>query len=188
MGEPVLRPAILRAAANSTLDASPVDTRRRWARELEGLAADLGARLLPAFRTPTGIPAHRVNLRRGLLNDESRETCAAAAGTMLLEFARLSRLTGDRRYAQKAREAVDALWRRRSARTDLVGSTICAKTGRWLSPGTGIGAGVDSFYEYLVKAALYEDDPVLLERGLAGVAAGIKRRRSATLPIISPGI
>ena len=28
---------------------------------------------------------------------------AAAAGTMLLEFARLSRLTGDRRYAQKAR-------------------------------------------------------------------------------------
>ena len=169
--EPVLRPAILRAAANSTLDASPVDTRRRWARELKGLAADLGARLLPAFRTPTGIPAHRVNLRRGLLSDESRETCAAAAGTMLLEFARLSRLTGDRRYAQKAREAVDALWRRRSARTDLVGSTICAKTGRWLSPGTGIGAGVDSFYEYLVKAALYEDDPVLLERGLAGVAA-----------------
>ena len=56
-------------------------------------------------------------------------------------------------------------------RTDLVGSTICAKTGRWLSPGTGIGAGVDSFYEYLVKAALYEDDPVLLERGLNGVAA-----------------
>ena len=34
--EPVLRPAILRAAANSTLDASPVDTRRRWARELKG--------------------------------------------------------------------------------------------------------------------------------------------------------
>ena len=56
-------------------------------------------------------------------------------------------------------------------RTNLVGSTICAKTGRWLSPGTGIGAGVDSFYEYLVKAALYEDDPVLLERGLNGVAA-----------------
>ena len=27
--EPVLRPAILRAAANSTLDASPVDTRKR---------------------------------------------------------------------------------------------------------------------------------------------------------------
>ena len=168
--EPTLRPAILRAASNST-HASPVDTRRRWARELKGLAADLGARLLPAFQTPTGIPAHRVNLRRGLLSDESRETCAAAAGTMLLEFSRLSRLTGDRRYASVAREAVDAIWKRRSARTDLVGSTICATTGRWLTQGTGIGAGVDSFYEYLVKAALYEDDPVLLERGLAGVAA-----------------
>ena len=28
-------------------------------------APDLGARLLPAFRTSTGLPLHRVNLRRG---------------------------------------------------------------------------------------------------------------------------
>ena len=45
-----------------------------------------------------------------------------------------------------------------------------------LSPGTGIGAGVDSFYEYLVKAALYEDDPVLLERGLNGCRRGASKR------------
>jgi len=165
-----LRPVVHRAAANAS-DASPGETRLLWARGLARLATDLGERLLPAFDTPTGIPAHRVNLRRGVLKGETRETCSAAAGTMLLEFARLSRLTGDRRFATAARGAVDALWRRRGGATNLVGSNVDTHTGRWLSQTTGVGAGVDSFYEYLVKAAIYEDDKTLLERGLAGVDA-----------------
>ena len=47
--------------------------------ELLILAKDLGDRLLPAFETPTGIPSHRVNLRRGMIKSETRQTCVAAA-------------------------------------------------------------------------------------------------------------
>ncbi|KAH8070724.1 mannosyl-oligosaccharide 1,2-alpha-mannosidase [Aureococcus anophagefferens] len=135
-----LRPAVLRAAANATDPAAAVD---RWARSLRSLATDLGRRLLPAFDTPTGIPAHRVNLRRGVATSESRETRGAAR--------------------RRALAAVKV--------TDLVGSTVHTHTGQWLAPNTGVGAGVDSYYEYMVKAAIFLDDAPLLHRGLAGVRA-----------------
>lgn len=66
--------------------------------ELLSLAYDLGKRLLPAFHTPTGLPIHRVNLMYGVPKEETRETCTAAAGTLVLEMGLLSRLTGDHRY------------------------------------------------------------------------------------------
>ena len=40
----------------------------------------------------------QVNLKQGIdseLNQKNRDTCTACAGTMILEFAALSRLTGD---------------------------------------------------------------------------------------------
>ena len=66
---------------------------------------------------------------------------------------------------------MDALWQRRGAATGLVGSTVNTHTGDWLSAHTGVGAGVDSYWEYLVKAALAADDAGLLERGVLGVQA-----------------
>ena len=62
------------------------------------LALDLSKRLLPAFNTPTGLPYARVNLRRGVEKGESIETCAAGAGSLILEVAVLSRLSGDARF------------------------------------------------------------------------------------------
>ena len=94
-------------------------------------------------RDGAGGPSARVFRRR-----------TAQAGTMLLEFARLSRLTGDRRFATAARGAVDALWRRRGGATNLVGSNVDTHTGRWLSQTTGVGAGVDSFYESRGRAEI----------------------------------
>ena len=44
-----------------------------------------------------------------------------------------------------------ALWERRSPALGLVGSNIDLASGAWTQAHTGIGAGVDSFYEYLVK-------------------------------------
>lgn len=64
--------------------------------ELLHLAADIGYRLLPAFNTSTGIPYPRINLKYGMHSPKialSRDTCTACAGTMILEFAALSRLT-----------------------------------------------------------------------------------------------
>ncbi|KAH9628036.1 hypothetical protein HF086_018011 [Spodoptera exigua] len=80
--------------------------------ELLAMAEDLGKRLLPAFNTSTGIPHGRINLRHGMRGmSESRETCTACAGTMILEMAALSRLTGNPVYEQKAHKAMDRLWK-----------------------------------------------------------------------------
>ncbi|KIY73681.1 glycoside hydrolase family 47 protein [Cylindrobasidium torrendii FP15055 ss-10] len=119
--------------------------------ELLDLAHDLGTRLLPAFSTPTGIPYARVNLRQGIMRGETIETCAAGAGSLMLEFATLSRLTGDDRFEKAAYKAFFALWVRKSD-LGLIGNTINTWTGDWTNPAvTGIGAGIDSFYEYALK-------------------------------------
>ncbi|WVQ93882.1 hypothetical protein IAU59_000960 [Kwoniella sp. CBS 9459] len=121
------------------------------------LAKDLGERLVPAFDTVTGIPYARVNLRRGVLKGESVETCTAGAGSLLLEFALLSRLTGDDRFETLAHNAYIAIWNRRTQQ-NLLGNTI-GTHGHWLSPGfSGVGAGMDSFFEYGIKAGIMLDD------------------------------
>lgn len=125
--------------------------------ELLTLAVDLGDRLLPAFDSPTGIPYPRINLRYGLGGlalAETTETCAAGAGTLVLEFAALSRLTGDPIYEKVAIRSFTAIWERR-LELGLVGNTIDVKTGIWTTSSTSVGAGVDSFYEYALKAWIF---------------------------------
>ena len=143
--------------------------------QLLRLAEDLAVRILPAFVSPTGLPYPRVNLRYGIpfypnspLNSniedgecpvkppagaEITETCSAGAGSLVLEFTTLSRLTGDPVYEEVAKLAFWAVWERK-ATTGLVGSGIDAETGYWTQPYTGIGAGIDSFYEYAAKASI----------------------------------
>jgi mannosidase alpha-like ER degradation enhancer 1 len=74
-----------------------VDVKKHAPRILE-LATDLAQRLLPAFASPTGLPYARVNLRKGVEKGESTETCSAGAGSLILEFTLLSRITGDAIY------------------------------------------------------------------------------------------
>ncbi|CEL58109.1 alpha mannosidase-like protein [Rhizoctonia solani AG-1 IB] len=119
--------------------------------ELLSLAYDLGRRLLPAFGTTTGIPFARINLRHGVPTTETFETCTAGAGSLLLEWATLSRLTGDPEFERVARKAFFAIWNRRSD-LGLLPNTINLASGTWLQPEiAGIGAGIDSFYEYALK-------------------------------------
>ncbi|KAF9935279.1 alpha mannosidase-like protein [Linnemannia zychae] len=127
--------------------------------ELLTMAEDLGKRLMKAFEnTPTGIPFARVNLKKGVLKGETGETCVAGAGSLLLEFGVLSRLTGNGSYEAAAKKALLELWKRRS-KIGLMGNTIDVTTGDWMSMMTGIGAGTDSFYEYLLKSyVLFGDD------------------------------
>ncbi len=133
-------------------------------------AVDLADRLIPAFDTPTGLPLSWVNLKRGRVVGDTRITCTACAGTLLLEFGVLSRLSGNKTYEAKARRAVEYLWSKRSAR-GLVGNTINVDTGRWLRRDAGIGAGVDSFYEYLLKSYLAFGEPVYLDMFAESYAA-----------------
>eukprot|EP00158_Paraphelidium_tribonemae_P006407 Partr_v1_DN27807_c2_g1_i2_m23255 putative ER degradation enhancer, mannosidase alpha-like len=122
------------------------------------LAESLGDRLLMAFNsTATGIPHARLSLRDGVPGGETTTTCSAGAGTLLLEFGVLSRLTGDDRFEVAARRALDALWSFRSA-IHLVGNVIDIQSGDWLELDTGIGAGVDSLFEYQLKAYILFGD------------------------------
>jgi mannosidase alpha-like ER degradation enhancer 1 len=53
-----------------------------------------------------------------------------------------------------AHRAYLALWNRRSTH-NLLGNTIGATHGQWLAPGfSGVGAGMDSFFEYGIKGAI----------------------------------
>jgi hypothetical protein len=147
----------------------------RYDGQLLRLALDLAQRLLPAFFTDTGLPYPRVNLRHGVpfydkspLNrapdtgdnksetfegpnkNEITETCSAGAGSLVLEFTVLSRLTGDPRFEQIAKRAFWAVWNRRSS-LGLIGAGIDPEVGHWIGANAGIGAGTDSFFEYALK-------------------------------------
>lgn len=114
--------------------------------ELLDMAIHLADRLMPAFATESGLPWPRVNLRRGVLKNEVQEACTAGAGTLILEFGTLSRLTGDPKYENAAKKALLEVWRRRS-KLNLVGTTMSLTSDEWLDKTTGIGASSDSFHE-----------------------------------------
>ncbi|POV97734.1 hypothetical protein PSTT_14877, partial [Puccinia striiformis] len=145
------------------------DPQNLWGHRIDGyqdqllfLAKDLADRILPAFNSSTGIPYARINLRHGVLPGEGTETCTAGAGSLLLEFATLSRLLGDPIYENAARKAFYALWDRRSM-INLFGNTIDIQTGQWAYGVSSIGAGIDSFYEYILKSHILLQDNSLLE-------------------------
>jgi hypothetical protein len=124
-------------------------------KRLLALAGDLGKRLLPAFNSPTGMPYMFVNLKTGSVKGEISNP--AEIGTLLLEFGTLSKLTGKPIYYDKAKRALVELYSRRSA-LGLVGSAINVETGAWTDTSSHISGGIDSYYEYLLKAWLLFDD------------------------------
>ncbi|CAL8387186.1 unnamed protein product [Boreogadus saida] len=144
--------------------------RMQWYQDgLLHMAKELGHRLLPAFNTTSGLPYPRVNLKHGVVSPLSRtgtesDTCTACAGTMILEFAALSRLSGETVFEEHARKALDVLWEKRQRGSDLVGTVINIHSGDWVRRDSGVGAGIDSYYEYLMKAYILLGDSVFLER------------------------
>ncbi|KAL1398548.1 hypothetical protein pipiens_008871 [Culex pipiens pipiens] len=125
------------------------------------LAEDVAKRLLPAFDTRTGMPYGTVNLKYGVPYGETSVTCTAGIGTFVVEFGALSRLTGDPIYEEVALNALYSLYNHRSS-IGLFGNHIDVQTGRWTAQDAGIGAGVDSYYEYLVKGAIMLNKPDLM--------------------------
>lgn len=141
------------------------------------LAKDLGDRFMPAFvnvrpyddddeevmeetirgrkRPRIQLPYAWINLRHGVEPGETSDQCAAGIGTLLIEFGLLSHLTNDTRYYDVAERSLFSLWRQRSQRTNLVGNSLSCLTGEWTNPNSGVGAGVDSYFEYLLKSHIF---------------------------------
>src|SRR5215210_6819884 len=137
-------------------------------RRLLRLAEDLGTRLLPAFESKTGIPYRFVNLHTGQVRGEV--TNPAEAGTLLIEFGALSKLTRKTVFYDKAKRALVETYKRRSE-IGLVGSRINVETGEWVGRTSHISGGIDSYYEYLLKCWRLFGDEDCRRMWLESVAA-----------------
>ncbi|HYV94414.1 MAG TPA: glycoside hydrolase family 47 protein [Chitinophagales bacterium] len=124
-------------------------------KEFLKLAEDLGNRLMPAFNSPTGMPYRFVNLQTGKTSDSLSNP--AEIGTLMLEFGKLSQLTGNTLYYTAAKRAAMEVFESRS-KIGLLGSGIDVNTGEWMDSDSHISGGIDSYYEYLYKAWLLFGD------------------------------
>jgi mannosidase alpha-like ER degradation enhancer 2 len=124
-------------------------------KRLLALADDLGARLLPVFDSPTGLPYRFVNLKTGKTSDPVSNP--AETGTLLIEFGALSKLTGKPVYFEKAKRALVETYKRRSD-IGLVGENINVETGKWTNPDSHVSGAIDSYYEYLIKCSILFGD------------------------------
>ena len=119
------------------------------------LATDLGNRLMPAFNTKTGMPFRYVHLQTGKTRDSINNP--AEIGTLMMEFGKLSKITGDNKYYNAAKKGMMEVYKRRSA-IDLVGEQIDVNTGQWVSTQSHISGYIDSYFEYMYKSWLLFGD------------------------------
>lgn len=113
------------------------------------LAKDIADRMMPAFNTPTGMPYRYVHLQTKKIRDSINNP--AEIGTLMLEFGKLSQLTGKPKYYAAAKKALMQVYKRRS-KINLAGEQINVLTGKWVSTQSHISGYIDSYYEYLFKA------------------------------------
>lgn len=128
---------------------------------LLSMAHDLGKRLIPAFRTKSSIPLPRVHLKNGLQSIPSSlqvDACTSGAGSPVLEFTLLSRLTGDPQFEYFSQVSFWKIWASRLS-LDLLPMTLDPHAAKWKDTVSGIGASIDSYYEYAVKSSIIFNDP-----------------------------
>lgn len=124
-------------------------------------AQSLADSLSIAFDTPSGIPQDTVylNPRPSIGKDDTNSI--AGFGTLVLEWTRLSDLTGNQTYAKLAQKAESYLIHPTGvpeAFPGLVGHNVGIKDGKFQDNSGGWSGGTDSFYEYLIKMYLYAPD------------------------------
>jgi len=66
----------------------------------------------------------------------------------------LSYLLNNPVYENVARKAMDSIFSRRNSETGLLGNELNIHTGEWLGLMSGLGAGLDSYFEYMLKVIL----------------------------------
>jgi mannosyl-oligosaccharide alpha-1,2-mannosidase len=136
-----------------------IDVGPRLRKRLYEQMVSLGDILTCAFNTPSGIPRNWLNPATCATDDGTSNTLAGA-GSVILEFARLSEITGNRKYAEVAQKAeshlLDPLPKTNEPYPGLLGSYIQVSDGQFTSAKGGWGSLSDSYYEYLIKAYVYD--------------------------------
>lgn len=112
-----------------------------------------------AFDTPSGVPHNDVNITSHE-NNGSPTNGLAVTGTLVLEWTRLSDLTGNDQYARLSQKAESYLLNPKPSSGEpfpgLVGSNIYISNGHFADGAVSWNGGDDSFYEYLIKMYVYD--------------------------------
>jgi len=119
----------------------------------------LASNLAFAFDTPSGIPHNELFLNPKR-TDGSTTNGLATIGTLVLEWTRLSDLTGNKTYGELAQKGESYLLNPQPPQSQpfpgLVGMNVNITTGRFQDAFGGWVGGADSFYEYLIKMYVYD--------------------------------
>lgn len=127
-------------------------------------AKDLADLISPLFDTTTGLPYYWLNTttHKGFPGYSN----TAVDGTIILEYHRLSDLTGDDKYRNMADKAESYLINPQPTPVypGLVGSNVDMDTGKFTNENAGWQSGVDSFFEYLIKSYVYDPSQALAKQ------------------------
>ena len=144
-----------------------------------------------AFDTPSGAPHNDLNFAGRKFEGESTNSLAAM-GTLVLEWTRLSDLTGDPEYARLSQKAQEYLLHPQPATSEpfpgLVGSTIDLTTGNFTDASVNWNGGDDSFYEYLIKLYVYDPARFSLYKDRWVAAAKSTKAHLASHPSSRPDL
>ena len=149
--------------------------------KLLNLAEDLANRLLPAFKSATGMPYVYVNLKTGAVKGEENEP--ADIGSLLLELGTMTALTGQAKYYNTAKIALLQLYETRSE-NGLLGEKIDVTTGVWTTTTSRLSGESRSYFDNLVRCALFfgdEDCRIMWTSGIEAVNKYLADTTSAGL-------
>ncbi|KAJ7288328.1 glycoside hydrolase family 47 protein [Mycena rebaudengoi] len=116
-------------------------------------AVELADRMIPAFRTPSGLPFTSINLalREGGIDPTWPEYVSSAeVATLQLEMRYLSVLTGNTIYWEKA-ESVMRIIKNALLPHGLASIFMDWTTGQFILSAMRLGSRADSYYEYLLQ-------------------------------------
>ncbi|RIB14360.1 Glycoside Hydrolase Family 47 protein [Gigaspora rosea] len=117
-------------------------------------ALELGNALLPSFNSPSGLPYNEWHLTRSE-SGSNYQAVLAQAGTLQLEFMKLSQLTGDSEFFFKVQNITNVLDNAKKDISGLYPLSLSHSTGTFTTSHISFGANGDSFYEYLLKEYIY---------------------------------
>lgn len=141
--------------SNLASDGDAVDSVDALLTQSQRLADNLAY----AFDTPTGIPSNYLNLAAHT-TDGATTNIIAQIGTLVMEWTRLSDLTGNDTYATLSQKGESYLLNPQPTTSEpwpgLVGTTVDINTGQFQDAEGGWIGDDDSFYEYLLKMYVYD--------------------------------
>ncbi|PKS12869.1 hypothetical protein jhhlp_000209 [Lomentospora prolificans] len=118
-----------------------------------------------AFDTPSGVPDNDLAFDPDPRRIGTADNWIATVGTLVLEWERLSDITGNAEYGELAKKGESYLLDPQPPEAEpfpgMVGSRVWVENGTFVDAMGGWNGGTDSFYEYLIKMYVY--DPVRFE-------------------------